>query len=37
MRQEARAADCCLPRLWITGNNVVNNVQFLAQKDAFTS
>jgi len=33
MRQEARAADCCLPRLWITGNNV----QFLAQKDAFTS
>ncbi len=26
----------CL-RLWITGNNVVNNVQFIAQTDCFAS
>ena len=25
------------PRLWITGNTVVNNVQFLAQTDRFAS
>ncbi len=27
----------CWQRLWITGNNVVNNAQFLAQIDSFTS
>ncbi len=35
MKKESDFPVCLI--LWITGNNVINNVQFLAQTDRFTS